>query len=202
MESFDDPQLIAAIRRGSVQALGDFIELNRPRLLGFLRTITGEHLLARMELDDLFQEVATGAISALPRTPFETLEPWGWLQELSRRRVVDAHRFHFGAERRAAGRQTSLDAAVGTGSERMSLKELLIASITTPSQAVSRDLRLARVQQAIQSLSSEQQEIIKLRYVDGMPTKQIAEQVGKTDTAVRVILTRSVRKLEELLVEV
>ncbi len=191
--------LVARIREGDVQALADFIELHRPRLLGFLRSITGEHLLARVELEDLLQEVATGAVSALPRAPLESLEPFSWLQELARRRVVDAHRFHFGAERRAAGRQTSLDAAVAGNDAGIGLQHLLIASITSPSAAVSRDMRLAKVQQALQTLTEEQQTIIRLRYVDGLPTKEIADQIGKSDAAVRVTLTRSIRKLEEML---
>ena len=201
MEEKVEEELITKIRAGDVQSLGDFLELHRSRMLGFIKSITGDHLLARIDLEDLYQEVATGAIAALPRMNSGDLDPLPWLQQLARRRVIDAHRFYFGAERRAAGRETSLEAAVSGNSEGLGLHQLLIASITSPSAAVSRDFRLARVAEALQSLTEEQQSIIRLRYVDGLPTKEIAEKIGKTDAAIRVILTRSVRKLEEMLGE-
>ncbi len=194
-----EASLVDAIRKGDVLALADFIQLHRPRLLAFIRSITGAHLRSRIEIEDLFQEVATGAISALKRIPLSDLDPWSWLQGLARRRVIDAHRFYFGAKRRAACRQTSLDAAMFVDDHERNLHQLLIASITSPSAAVSRQWHLQRLTHAVAELSEEQQTILRLRYVEGLPSKDIAEQVGKTDAAVRVILTRSIRKLAEIL---
>lgn len=87
----------------------------------------------------------------------------------------------------------------GSDSQPGGLINLLVASMTSPSQAFSRNAREARVQEAIAQLNQEQREVLRLRYVEGWPTKQIAEQVGKSDVAVRVMLTRSVQKLQEML---
>jgi RNA polymerase sigma-70 factor, ECF subfamily len=40
---------------------------------------------------------------------------------------------------------------------------------------------------------------LRLRYVDNLATKEIAVKIGKTDGAVRVMLTRCVAKLQKLL---
>lgn len=40
-----------------------------------------------------------------------------------------------------------------------------------------------------------------MRYVDGLATKQIAERTGRSDVAVRVMLSRTVQKLQELVGE-
>jgi RNA polymerase sigma-70 factor (ECF subfamily) len=48
-------------------------------------------------------------------------------------------------------------------------------------------------------LTGEQREAVQLRYFEGMPSKKIAERMGKTDGAVRVMLTRSLGRLQELL---
>jgi len=40
---------------------------------------------------------------------------------------------------------------------------------------------------------------LRLRYVEGLPSKQIAQQLGKTDGAVRVMLTRSINRLQAIL---
>lgn len=201
MDSKQDATLVPRIKQRDPEALALFIDLNRGQLAGFLRSITGDHLLAIVELDDLIQEVSTAALTSLDTAPLDEYEPMQWLQQLARRRVVDAHRFHFGAQRRDAGRQKPIHAA-GSDASAMGLEQILAASMTSPSAAVSRDIRFSRMQEAIESLSEEQKSAVRMRYAEGLPTKQIAEKLGKTDVAIRVLLSRSMRQLEKLLEDV
>ena len=53
--------------------------------------------------------------------------------------------------------------------------------------------------EAMASLPEESRHALRMRYVESLPTKQIAERLGKTDGAVRVLLTRSLKRLQELL---
>jgi RNA polymerase sigma-70 factor (ECF subfamily) len=76
---------------------------------------------------------------------------------------------------------------------------LLIASLTSPSQAFSRDQKEFRLQAMLSELPDESRQALHLRYVDGLATKEIAERLGKTDGAIRVLLTRSLQKLQSLL---
>lgn len=198
----DASDLIERIKQRDTEALAHYINQHRGQLAGFLRSITGEHLLAVVELDDLIQEVATAAITALPTAPLDEYEPMQWLQQLARRRVIDTHRFHFDAQRRDAGRQKSIHGAASGDASAMGLEQLLAASMTSASAVVSRDLRMIRVQQAIETLSDEQRLAIRLRYAEGLPTKTVAERLGKTDVATRVLLSRSIRQLEKLLEDV
>ncbi|MCM2371009.1 RNA polymerase sigma factor [Aporhodopirellula aestuarii] len=200
-----DESLIEKIQARDVEALAEYIAVHRDQLSGFVRSITGEHLLAVTELDDLIQEVSATAISGLSTAPLDQYSPMQWLQQIARRRVVDAHRFHFDAKIRDFGRQKSIHAAASPGGNDESdggLERLLAASMTSPSAAVSRDIRMHRMSEAIASLSEEQQAAIRLRYVDGLPTKSIAEKLGKTDVAIRVLLSRSMRELEKRLDDV
>jgi RNA polymerase sigma-70 factor (ECF subfamily) len=202
MDSQDDSQLIEKIKQGDGEALAKYIDQNRNRLAGFLRSITGEHLLAVVEIDDLLQEVSTAALTGLATAPLSEYEPMQWLQQLARRRVVDAHRFHFDAQRRDVSRQQSMNKPAPAGSSAMGLEQLLAASMTSASAALSRDVRMMRMQQAIEGMSDEQKTAIRLRYAEGMPTKEIAEKLGKTDVATRVLLSRSMRQLEKELEDV
>lgn len=203
METNDEPvELIQRVKEQDAEALAEYIQLNRDRLSGFIRSITGDHLLSVVELDDLVQEVSTAALTSFGTAPLTEYEPMQWLQQIARRRVVDAHRFHFDAKRRDAGRQQSIHSPSGADSSGQGLEALLAASMTSPSAAMSRDVRMVRMQEAINALSPEQRDIIQMRYAEGMPTKQIAEKVGKTDVAVRVLLSRSMRQLEKELEDV
>jgi len=198
-ESDRETLLISRIRTGDREALGDLLQDQRDSLLAFLKHITGAHLLRVVTLEDLYQEVATSAITALEKIANPTLDPDSWLRQLCRRRVADAHRFHFGAERRAANRVQGMG---GHGDQsELGLEQLLIASITSPSAVVSRDMRMARAAAAIASLGQETAEVIRLRYVEGLGTKEIAEKLGKSDVSIRVLLSRSMSKLSELLAD-
>ena len=53
----------------------------------------------------------------------------------------------------------------------------------------------ALMQDAIQQLPEDYREALRLRYVENLPSKEIAAKLAKTDAAVRVMLTRSLRKL-------
>ena len=200
--SEESDEMIQRIKSRDAQALGEYIQHNRDRLTGFIRGITGEHLLSVVEVDDLLQEVSTAAITGLATAPLDQYEPMQWLQQIARRRVVDAHRFHFDAKRRDAGRKQSIHGSSGGDSSAQGLEALLAASMTSPSAAFSRDVRMARMHEAISGLSDDQRDVIRMRYAEGMPTKEIAERVGKTDVAVRVLLSRSMRQLEKKLDDV
>ena len=71
--------------------------------------------------------------------------------------------------------------------------------MTTPTQAIARDQRHRQLQVALAQLPEEGREALRLRYVDNLPSKEIAVRLGKSDGAIRVLLTRSLRKLQELL---
>ena len=192
--------LTERVKARDAQALAELIDAERNRLVGFTKSIMSAKLLSMVEPDDLIQEVAAAALAGLETAPLDRYEPIQWLQELCRRRVVDAHRFHFGAQRRDAGRVQSMHAAGDDGPG--GFEAFLAASITSPSAAFSRDVRVQRMHEAVGGLSDEARTAIHMRYAEGLPTKEIAVRLGKTDVAVRVLLSRSVRVLEQQLDDV
>lgn len=201
MDDNEDASLVQQVMQRDGEALAKYIEQNRGQLAGFLRSITGERLLTVVELDDLLQEISATALTSLDTAPLDSYQPMQWLQQIARRRVVDAHRFHFEAKRRDAGRQQSIHNP-GGDTAGMGMEQLLAVSMTSASAAHSRDVRMCRMQQAIEGLPEEQRTAVRMRYAEGMPTKQIAEKLGKSDAAVRVLLSRSMRHLEKQLDDV
>ncbi|MBX9624710.1 MAG: sigma-70 family RNA polymerase sigma factor [Gemmataceae bacterium] len=165
----------------------------RPALLAFVAGRLGPTLRGKLEPEDVVQELA---LKALRDPPPPGRDPFGWLCHLAEECVVEAHR-RFAAGKRAAGREQPGNVAVGDASQ--DLIALLAASITSPTQAAVRDERTDRLGVALASLPPEHREALRLRYVDGLPTKDVAERLGKTDVATRVLLTRLVQKLQELL---
>lgn len=197
--SDEDEALIAAIRRGDAVALATLADQQQARLFAFIRRVAGDALLAQVEPEDLLQEAITSAVTSLAEVAGPELDPLAWLFGLIRRRVVDAHRYHFAAGRRNAAKQCSLDAAFAGAEQGGGFADLLANSMTTPSAAFSRNVKIARVREAIEQLEPAKREIIRWRYVEQLSTKEIASRTGKSDAAIRVALTRTVRQLETLL---
>jgi len=196
----DDPVLKQGIREGNVDSLAEFLDTNRKPLIAFISRRLGDALRSKVEVDDIFQEVSAEAIRSLtPEFPGER-EPFSWLCHLSERKIVDAHRHHFEAKKRDAGKERVLDGGPKKGGDGGGgLVNMLVKSMTTPSAAFSRNAREARLHEAIGQLSDDQQAAIRMKYIENKPSKEIAEAIGKSDAAVRVMLTRTMKQLHEIL---
>ncbi len=104
----------------------------------------------------------------------------------------------FSAQKRAAGREVPLGSP-GGDTQHLAVIDMLVASMTTASQAFSRNEREIRFMAALDSLPEEHRQALRLRYLEGLPSKEVAQRLNKTDGAVRVMLTRSLQKLQEML---
>ena len=167
--------------------------------MAFIQKRLGPALRTKLDPEDIYQEVSADAVRSLADVDLGDRDPFNWLCQLCERRIVDAHRHHFGAQKRDAGRERPLTGGGGDGASQGGLINLLVASLTTPSQAFRRGAREAKLLEALGKLPEEQQTMIRLRYVENLPTKEIAEQIGKSDVSVRVALTRTIKKLQALL---
>ncbi|MEM0925709.1 MAG: RNA polymerase subunit sigma-70, partial [Planctomycetota bacterium] len=156
-----DEELHARIMNRDSRALAEWIRRDEMNLSRFIRSLCSDRLLTVVEVEDLRQEVATAALTSLKTAPLATYTTQQWLQELARRRVVDAHRFHFQAQRRDAGRQQSMHAA--PGEEIGGIEDLLAASFTSASAKFSRNIRSERLRLAIEQLGDDARNAIQLR---------------------------------------
>lgn len=197
----DIEALIVRVRAGDAEALAEYIEVHRRQLLAYIERQLGAALRRKVEAEDIFQETSADAIRSLGSMDLAQRDPFSWLCQIAERRIIDAHRRFFDAQKRDAGREVALGQGGGSDSQPGGLINLLVASMTSPSQAFSRNAREVRVQDAVAQLNEEQREVLRLRYVEGWPTKQIADHIKKSDVAVRVMLTRTVQKLQEILGE-
>jgi RNA polymerase sigma-70 factor (ECF subfamily) len=178
------------------EAFAAFFEQKRPALVAYVEGRLGSTLKGKVDPQDIAQEAAIKALRELPNTDLGSRDPFGWLCHLAEECVIDAHR-HFAASKRDADREQAGNVTPAEGSQ--DFIALLAASMTTPSQAAVRNERENKLLAAIATLPENLREILRMRYVDGLATKEIAIRFKKTDVAVRVMLTRLVQQLQELL---
>ena len=195
MNSHDTDNTVQ-LRRGDPTALTSFLQENKPALMAFINKRVGNHLRRKIETEDIYQEASLEALRSLEKVDLNNREPLNWLFQICERKIIDAHRKYFASQKRDASRE----AAIAEGSQAAGgLANLLIASLTTPSAAFSRDQKQLRMLAALDTLPDPQREALRLRYLVGLPSKEIAVKLNKTDGAVRVMLSRGLSRLQELL---
>jgi RNA polymerase sigma-70 factor (ECF subfamily) len=112
--------------------------------------------------------------------------PFGaWLFRIAHNLVVDAHR--------ARKRTVSLDDASPHLEHRATSIEI------RPERVLARYLAEGRVPQAIERLTEEQQQVLILRFYQGLSTGEVAELMGKRNGAVRGLQFRALSALRDFL---
>ncbi len=199
MEPISDA-LRERLQSGDASALDELLQQVRGPLLAFISSRLGPAMKTRVEADDIFQDLAVVALNRLTDLAPPTRDPFPWLCHLSEQRIIDTHRRLFGAQKRSADRQVSLNSPVAGDSEG-TLEDLLASSMTSASEALSRNLKQVRLLEAMEQLPAKHRTVLQLRFSEGLTTGEIADRVGSTDAAIRVQLSRSLAKLQQLLGE-
>lgn len=187
------------LRTGDRAALAELLNQCRPRLAAYIDRQLGDALRARIEIDDLLQEVNVEAVRTFGAIEWGDRDPFGWLCQVAQRRIIDAHRRLLGSQKRGGAREVRLDSPAADDTQRAGIVDLLAASMTTASQAFSRNQRERLLIEALAKLSPQQRDALRMRYVEGLPSKEIALRLGKSDGAIRVMLTRSLKLLHDLM---
>lgn len=194
--------LAERLAAGDAEALPAYLDLQRPKLLAFIEHRLGASLRRKIDPDDIWQETSIEALRSFEQMDLTQRDPFSWLCQTAERRIIDAHRKFFASQKRAADREVSLNAPAGGGGggERQSdLVNLLVASMTTASQKFARGHRERALLAALEELPEIQRQALQMRYLEGLPSKEVATRLGKTDGAIRVMLTRSITKLQSIL---
>jgi RNA polymerase sigma-70 factor (ECF subfamily) len=198
----DDDAILARVRTGDGEAIAEFAQARRRQLSAYVDNQLGSALRAKVEVDDLVQDAVLRAVRSPQLFQSGERDPFGVLCHLAQEAIIDAHRRLIEAQKRAAGREVPLSGGpTSTEGGGGGLINLLVASITTPSRAFSRNQRELQMFDALAELPETDREALRLRYVEGLPTKEIAAKLGKSDGAVRVMLSRAVDKLQQMLGE-
>lgn len=185
-------QRAAAGDRAAVDAL---IERHLPELRAFVRLRAGDALRRRESTSDLVQSTCREVLTHLERFQFPDETAFRrWLFVTAQRKIAD-RADHYAAQKRAAAREERLASEAGVQDEQLAN---CYRRFSSPSRrALVRD-EIEQLERAFDALTEEQREIVTLAHVVGLSRAQIAEQVGKSENAVRIVLHRALARLAEI----
>lgn len=150
-----------------------------PAIFAFLRQQTP----SREDAEDLLLEVFTAILEQkhLAQMPQEIQRSLIW--RIARNKLIDAYR--------RSTRRPSV-------SVELVMDDLFADAEQAPEHTLLRWEEYAQLHAVLQTLPQLQQQILKLRFVNGLRSPQIAALVGKSETAVRTTIARTLNQLRKL----
>lgn len=187
-------RLLELAKAKSPEALDELFRRHRERLGRMITVRMDPRLQTRIDASDIIQETLIEANRRIEDYLDE--QPIGfypWLRQIAWNRMIDVFRRHITSEGRNVGReQPTMQLADGSA---IDLLNSLEASLTSPSKAVERREVYATVQNAMQTLSTTDRELIVMRHLERLSTRETAEALNISEAAVKTRLLRALQRL-------
>lgn len=195
----DEPILdndLRDLRAGDRAALDRVLDWVLPKVDAYVRLNTGHHLRAREGCEDLVQSVCREVVASVDEFRGDTeAQLNAWVLRLAERKIHARHRSQ-AALCRDASREIPMQVSDGSGGWD---SLTCYSAVATPSEALSMREEVARIEAALGRLPEEQRRVLTMARVKGMRYVEIAEELGKSEPAVRKIVSRARARLALLL---
>jgi RNA polymerase sigma-70 factor (ECF subfamily) len=177
-----DPSLVRAVQRGEKGAMDDLIRGTYTDVYALCRRLLGDPADAADATQEVYLRVVKSVLGFRGESAFGT-----WLHRVTVNVCMTALRSR--GDIRARGQSAGTADAVFDDME---------STDTSPEDRIA-DADLARrTAKALAGLSDDAREVVVLRDVQGLSTKETAELLGVSEGAVKVRLHRAHAKLREL----
>ncbi len=174
----NEVQLIQRARQGDLAAVSELYNLHVDRIYQYVRYRTGDDQTA----EDITAEVFLRAIESLGKYSDQGAPFIAWLYRIAHARIIDYWRS-------SKRHQTApLD------------DPLLQDGLVATDDAIDADfLQHRSLWTALRQLTDDQQNVIVLKFVQGLSNAEIARVLGKTEGAIKALQRRALESLARLL---
>jgi RNA polymerase sigma-70 factor (ECF subfamily) len=186
-------ELIAAARQADAGALGRLLEHYRNYLALVARTSIDAVVRAKADPSDMVQETLIKAhVNFGQFQGSNEAELAAWLRQILANNVADLVR-RFRAKSRNVSREVSFDDALRSSAD--AICNFVAGDGTSPSHHYNRREMSVLLADALATLSAEHREVIILRSIEDLDWSEVAEKMGRTSDAVRVLWARALKQL-------
>jgi len=138
------------------------------------------HTGNRLDGEDIAGEVFLRALKSLGSYRKQGVPMQAWLFKIAHNLVVDCLR--------QKNRRRTVD-----------IESVILESPANPAAAAERDIEMERVTMAMSRLTGDQKQVLTLRFLGELSSKETAQVMGKTDGAVREMQRAALAKLRAIL---
>ena len=174
-----EQQLVERARSGGQQAFEELCLGLRERLLATIRSRLGPAAHQGTDPEDVLQASFAKALQSMQRFEWRGDGSFRrWLVSIAIHETLDAVRHQ--------GRRTVLR-----------IDRDLTGDGTSPSKGLRRRERLDRLEASMKALSPDYRTVLRLSRMDGLSIKEIANQMGRSESAVKNLLLRATKQLRQ-----
>lgn len=173
----------------------------RPQLLNLAEKNLNPILSKRFSAEDIVQETLLAACNRLNYFENNTEIPvYFKLRKLLFQTLTDIERKNFKSQKRDAYKELYVSDETNCSQAQLNWN-MFAASITSPSQAASKEERQELLKKAMFSLPECDKQLIELRHFDGMSNSECAQVLKITEKNASIKYVRALKKLKTLLTE-
>jgi len=172
----DERLLLERARKYDPEALGEIHDGYSEKIYCYIYRYLGEARLA----EDLTAEVFLKLLEAIKASKGPRTHLSAWLYRVAHNLVVD----HF--RHRSRG-------------ESLPLEEELVAAPEDVTVVVEKKLAQQQLRAAISHLTTDQQQVIVLKFVEGLSNAKVGQVLGKTEGAVKSLQHRALAALQRIM---
>lgn len=171
---------LAKAKAGDHKALGEVLEAIEARLRDATRQLVGAKLRSKVRTSDVLQTTYVDVVRSIQN--FEGEDPAtfaSWVGRVLHRNVQDKAKY-FNRQRRKGGttRQNPEDVV----EPRHDI---------TPTREIARVEQLHLITEALDSLEEDYATVLRLRMLQGLDYKEVADRMGRKQGAVRMLFSRA-----------
>ena len=172
-------QLVEQARSGDQRAFEELFLSVRDHLLATIRSRLGAAARQGTDPEDVLQASFVSALHSMQRFEWRGDGLFRrWLESIATHVTLDAVRHQ--------GRRTVLR-----------IDRDLTGDGASPSKGIRRRERLDRLEVSMKALSPDYRTVLRLARMDGLSIKEIAKQMGRSESAVHNLLLRATKQLRQ-----
>lgn len=188
--------LLLQAKKGERQAIGQLLEHFRSYLKLIASHEIGSKLGAKLDASDVVQDTFLDAHRYFENFQGESVTQFtAWLRSVMAGVMANYMRRYLGTKARDIRLEKQLAADLDNSAAMLS--ELLVASISSPSQNIMRDEQTVQLAKAMSKLSADYQSVLTLRHIEGLTFPQIATRLNRTVDSVEKLWLRAVVQLRK-----
>lgn len=139
--------------------------------------------LSREDAEDILLEVFLAAMEQSNFASLNEQEQLAWLRRVAHNKVVDMYRYT------AHYPRVPIEQVAEPANEQVE---------SSPEDAFLQEEEYLNLRTQLKSLSQVQQEVLRLRFAENRRCAEIATLVGKSEVAIRIMLSRTLNQLRKL----
>ena len=196
----DLTDLESRLRAGDPAAAAALFAAWRGRLKKMVRLRLDRRLQGRLDASDVLQEAFLDVQKKSAEFSVRTDMPsYVWLRLITAERLALLHRYHLDARVRDASQEVSLVRGGPPAASTLSLANMLLGRLTSPSAAAIRAERQRLLQEALNAMDPVDREVLALRHFEELSNSETAAALGLTKTAASNRYIRALKRLKVIL---